>query len=137
MQHRLIRVLVSAGVGAGLVLAWWGFFRLFPELPLRLAGDEQCRQDFGCGLGAALISVILTVSLVIAVSVAVGWGVLWAVGVRPAWLMAIVGPVAGWLLLLLADRALHPTSVRNVWEVVVGMGVGYGLIALISGKRRA
>src|SRR2546423_12103174 len=137
MRSLLLRALIAALLGAALVLAWWGFFRLFPNLPVHLVGDEKCRNDLGCGLGAAYLSIILTVTLVALVSVAVGMVVLRAIGFRPALPVAILGPVIGWLVLLVAGKALHLPSVGSLWWVVAGMAAGYGLAGLISPRRQA
>jgi hypothetical protein len=134
VHPRAVRVLVAAVLGAGLVLGWWAFFRAFPNLPVRV-GDEKCRNDLGCGLGAAYVSIILTVALVIAVSVLVAWIVLWAIRMRPAWPVAILGPVVGWLLALLLAKLLHQSSLSTVWLAVLAMAAGYGLTGLITARR--
>ena len=135
MRPRIVRVLVGAVLGAGLVLGWWGFFRAFPDLPVHLIGDEKCRNDLGCGLGAAYVSIVITVTLVIAVSVVVAWIVLSAIQVRPAWPVAILGPVFGWLVALLLGKAVHEASL-SLGVAVAAMAAGYGLAGLVSARRR-
>lgn len=135
MHPRAVRVLVAAVLGAGLVLGWWAFFRAFPELPVHLIGDEKCRNDLGCGLGAAYLSIVITVTLVLAVSVLVAWIVLSAIRIRPAWPVAILGPVLGWLVALLLGKALHEASL-SLGVAVAAMAAGYALAGLLPARRR-
>jgi hypothetical protein len=132
MHPRLRRALAGAAVGTGLVLVWRLIFRLAPNWPPRIGRGDQCR-DFGCALGAALTSLVLTLAVVIASSMVVGWVVLRAIRVRPAWPVAILGPVLGWAILALAGQAQS----GSVGWLVPGMAVGYGLAGLISAPRAA
>lgn len=119
-----------------MVLGWWAFFRAFPGLPFKLVtGDERCRNDLGCGLGAAYVSIVLTVTLVIAVSLVVGLLVLWAIRVRPGWPVAVLGPVLGWLIALLLGRSLHVSLSLGV--AMGAMAVGYGVAGLLPARRGA
>src|SRR5438094_108700 len=132
MHPRLGRALAGASVGSGLVLAWWGIFRLAPNWPLRIARSDRC-QDFGCALGAALADLALTAVVVIASSMAAGWVVLRAFRVRPAWPVAILGPVLGWAILQLVGQAQS----GSVGWILPAMAVGYGLAGFVSVRRKA
>jgi hypothetical protein len=135
MRPRLLRALAGVGLGGGLVLIWWGLFRLSPRWPLRLVGDDTCRSDLGCGLGAAIVSLIITVAVVLAISMAAGWLLLWAVRVRPAWPVALVGPILGWVVWWLANPVLQHVFGDTTWRAVVAFAVGYGLAGLITPQR--
>jgi hypothetical protein len=127
------RGLIAAGVGAGLVLVWWGVFRAWPQLAIDLVPNEGC-ANLGCALGAALVSLVLAVALVVMLSIAIGWLVLHAARVRPAWPAALLGPVLGWVIGWLADPVLpeHP-----VIMLVPPVALGYGLAAIASTPRKA
>jgi hypothetical protein len=133
MHPKLLRALAGAVMGAGLVLAWWAIFTRWPSWPLRLTNDREC-QDMGCALGGAFASLLIMIPLVIALTVTVGWIVLRAIRVRPAWPIAVVGPVLGWVLVLLAGGVIgEPT----VWWQVAAFAVGYGFAGLLSAPRAA
>lgn len=132
MRPRLVRALAGAAVGSGLVLFWWGLIRLWPRWPLNIVRDDSCR-NFGCALGTALISLVLTVAVILAGSIAIGWVLLWAIRVRPAWPVAILGPVLGWVLLQLIGQA----QTGSVGWIVLGMAIGYAFAGFISARRSA
>lgn len=134
MAHpRLRRGLVGAATGAGLVLAWWVVFLIWPGVPRLVDFQGDCHQ-IGCAIGNAIVSLILTIALVTGLSIAVGWIVLAAVGVRPAWPIAVVGPIFGWIIVQLTNGIADGGSV--LWLTVV-FAVGYGVAGLLSAPRKA
>jgi uncharacterized membrane protein HdeD (DUF308 family) len=135
VRPRIVRVLAGAVLGAGLVLGWWAFFMAFPDLPVHLVGDERCRNDLGCGLGAAYLSIVITVTLVVAASVVVGLLVLRAIRVRPGWPVAVLGPVLGWLVALLLGNAMHESL--SLGLAMGAMAVGYGVAGMLPARRGA
>jgi hypothetical protein len=131
----LLRALGGAAVGAGLVLIWWAIFKAAPDSVFSLVGvDCAPNADLGCALGGAILSVIVAVIVVVAVSIVVGWIVLWAIGVRPAWAVALVGPVLGWVLAWLGEPVLTSMFGSGVARVAVPMGLGYALAAAITSR---
>ena len=132
MHPRLVRALAGAAVGSGLVLVWSGIFRLAPHWPTSIVRSDQCR-DFGCALGAALTGLVLTAAVVIAGSMVVGWVVLRAIRVRPAWPVAILGPVVGWAILLLIGQAQS----GSLGWILPAMAAGYALAGFVSARRTA
>lgn len=116
------------------MLAWWVIFQVWPRWPLRLVSDERCRdQDPSCSFGTGLVNFILTAAILTAATVAVGWIVLWVIRVRPAWPIAVLGPVVGWLLLQLAGGILNNLPVLLL---AVAFAFSYGMAGLISTPRR-
>jgi hypothetical protein len=135
LRRVLLRALGGAAVGAGLVLVWWAIFRAAPDAFFNLVGvDCAPNADLGCALGGAILSVIVAVIVVVAVSIVVGWFVLWAIGVRPAWAVALVGPVLGWVIAWLAEPVLTSMFGSGVARVAVPVALGYGLAAAITSR---
>lgn len=133
--------LAAAGVGAGLVLLWWAVFSIAPGLLTGLVGAEDVAcapgADFGCALGAALLSVVLGVAVVVAASIVLGWLVLRLFGVRPAWLVALLGPVLGWALAWLGSAPLSAAFGDSVWRVFVPITLAYGIAGSLTARKRA
>jgi hypothetical protein len=73
--------------------------------------------------------------VVLAISMAAGWLLLWAVRVRPAWPVALGGPILGWVVWWLANPVLQHVFGDTTWRAVVAFAVGYGLAGLITPQR--
>lgn len=132
----LLRTLGGAGVGAGLVVLWWVVFSVAPGLFFTLV-NLDCRGSSGlsCALGTAFISIIVGVTLVVTISVLLGWLVLRAVGIHPAWPVALIGPPLAWVLSLLADPVLHAMFGQSAGRLIPPFALGYGLAALLTTRR--
>jgi hypothetical protein len=130
----LRRSLVAGAVGAGLVLVWWGVFRLFPNLVFEFDKPEGCNQ-IGCALSAALASVILTIAVVVAVSVVVSAIVLRWVGVRPSWPVALLGPVLTFAVAWLRGSGFDFIFGQSTAVLVLAAALSYGLAGLIVRSR--
>jgi hypothetical protein len=130
----LRRSLVAGAVGAGLVLIWWGVFRLFPNFMFQIDKPEGCDQ-IGCALSAALASAILTIAVVVAVSVVVSGIVLRSLGVRPSWRVALLGPVLTFALAWLFNSGLDFVFGQSTALLVVAAALGYGVAGLTARTR--
>jgi hypothetical protein len=130
----LRRSLVAGAVGAGLVLVWWGVFRLFPNLVFEFDKPEGCNQ-IGCALSAALASAILTIAAVVAVSVAVSGIVLRWLGVRPSWPVALLGPVLTFALAWLFNSGFDFVFGQSTALLAAAAALGYGVAGLLVRSR--
>lgn len=129
MPRPILRTLLSAAVGIALVLGWWWVFSAAPNLAINLT-DTTC-ADFGCALGAALVSFIVTIAMVVSVSMVVGWALLWTVGVRPAWLVAITGPILAWVVGWLAQSIIP----SGIWRFLIPVAIGYAVAGLLTSRQ--
>lgn len=125
----------AAGVGAAVVLLWWGAFTLFPGLTHLSPGSGDC-SGFAACVGAAVLGVFaeifLTILLVLFSSLLLCWLGLWLLRVRPAWPVALLGPVGAW-----AVTAVVPGLVRSLrgdgpWDFLLTVPVGYALAAFVT-----
>lgn len=135
------RLLGAAASGAGLVLGWWGFFLLFPDLPLSLVspgrpgGDcEAVRAlcEAAGAVGGAMISFVFTIALVLGLSLPIGWGLLWLFRVRPAYPTALLGPVLAWVIGSTADRLGGIAGGEPPVALALCVGIGYAAAAFVT-----
>ncbi len=133
------RLLLGTLVGAVLGSGWWLLFNPDPPLPLRLLGPDggSCSGDIGECLGPFARNMVLFVVLFAGLVLAhflLGWGLLALFGVRPAWLVALLGfvatgivgavvlGVAGTLPLWIALRTVSTMSWAETSMGIVSMG---------------
>jgi len=120
------RVLASACVAGALGLVFWLVYYIGSRS--RFTGDGTC----GGGPWGCLIVAIAAVLAGILVIFVVAWPLLHAVGVRPAWPVALVGPVIAMSsyveFIRLADRSL----VTGLWIL---LAVSYAAAAVITAPR--
>ncbi|MFT7839425.1 hypothetical protein Q5530_25040 [Saccharothrix sp. BKS2] len=118
----LVRVLLSAAVGAVLLLVW---VRAHQAGMLDRVVNETTFGEF-----VMLVVIGLPVALV--VSGLLAGPVLWLLGVRPVWPVVLTGPV----LLALAHLVGLPgrlTGVGDRWTVLILLaGLSYGLAGLLT-----
>lgn len=137
------RLLGAALSGAGLVLGWWGFFLLFPELPFSLVEPEvsgsSCEAarvlcELAGAATGALLGLLLTTTLVLSLSLPIGWGLLWLLRVRPALPTALLGPVLAWLVGSMADRLFSITGgAAPVW-LACWVALGYSTASFVTAE---
>jgi hypothetical protein len=127
---------VAAGVGALLVVVWWAIFHNFPDLLFPHLVDCGLNPTLSCGLGGAIAGVILVVGVVVAVSVLAGWLLLGVAQVRPAWPVALAGPIIAGLLTWLTNPITHVLLGQSILRALLPVAVGYGLAGLIIRTRR-
>jgi hypothetical protein len=118
----LLRVVVSAVVGAALLVAWvWAY---------RAGLLDRVVNDTAFGEFILLVVVGLPVALV--VSGLLAGPALWLLGVRPVWPVVLAGPV----LLAVAHLAGLPERMAGLgdrWTVLVLLaGLCYGLAGLLT-----
>ncbi|GAA4415975.1 hypothetical protein GCM10023148_12710 [Actinokineospora soli] len=130
------RCLAAAGVACAVVLAWWAILSTWPEAVFTLVGadDVSCpeAQGWGCEIGAAFLSVILGVTLIISSGVGLVWWGLSLVGVRPAWPVALLGPVFTLFAVWVGDKALGELGALG--SALVPVAAGYALAALVTAR---
>ncbi|MEU4800936.1 hypothetical protein [Actinosynnema sp. NPDC023587] len=118
----LLRVVVSAVVGAALLTAWIWAYR---SGLLDRVVDDPALSDF-------LLLVVVGLPVALVFSSLLAGPVLWALRVRPVWPVVLAGPV----LLGLAYYSGLPdrfTALGDKWTVLVLMaGAGYGLAGLVT-----
>ena len=118
----LLRVVVSAFVGSGLLIAWiWAY---------RSGVLDRVVNETTLGEFILLVVVGLPVALVF--SALVAGPVLWLLKIRPVWPIILIGPI----LLGLAHYFKLPeqlTSLGDRWTVLVVLaGASYGLAGLLT-----
>jgi hypothetical protein len=135
------RCVVAAGAGAGIVLAWWAFFRMFPGLPFSLVGQGESgvdcqRSEAVCkavwSIFGPMISVLITVTLVLTLSLVIGIGVLWLVRVRPALSTALLGPVLAWVIGGTIGGSVRVTAGEVPFELALYVAIGYAVAAFVT-----
>lgn len=118
----LVRVVVSAGVGSALLIAWiWAY---------RSGVLDRVVNETTLGEFILLIVVGLPIALVF--SALVAGPVLWLLKIRPVWPIILVGPI----LLGLAHYFKVPeqlSSLGDRWTVLTLLaGASYGLAGLLT-----
>jgi hypothetical protein len=126
---------VTTGIGALLVVIWWAIFHNWPDLFFPHLVDCGPNPSLSCGLGGAIAGVALVISTVVALSVLAGWLLLWVAQVRPAWPVALAGPILAGLLTWLSNPVTHVLFGQSILRALLPVAVGYGLAGLIIRKR--
>jgi hypothetical protein len=120
----ILRVLAAAGVGAGLGLVFW--------LVIYVGSRSHVASSFTCGGGGCLFLAIVAGLAGLVAIVVLAWPLLHAVGVRPAWPVALVGPIIAIAayreFVVLVDRSL----VTGLWIL---LGISYAAAAVITAPR--
>jgi hypothetical protein len=120
----ILRVLASAGVAGGLGLVFW--------LVIRVVARSHVARGFTCGGGGCLFLAIVGSLAGLVAVVVLAWPLLRAVGVRPAWPVALLGPVIAIAayreFFVLVDRSL----VTGLWIL---LAVSYAAAAVITAPR--
>jgi hypothetical protein len=123
----LVRVVVSAVVGALLLVAWIAAYRT--GALNRIVDDTD--------LGAFILLVVVGLPVALVVSVLMAGPLLWLLRVRPVWPIVLTGPI----LLGLAQYFKFPQHLEGVadrWTAQVLLaGAAYGLAALITAPTMA
>lgn len=118
----LVRVLVSAAVGSGLLIAWIWAYRA--GLLDRVVNETS--------LGAFILLIVVGLPIALLVSALLAGPVLWLLKVRPVWPIVLTGPI----LLGLAHYFKLPEQFADVgdkWTVLtLFAGVSYGVAGLIT-----
>ena len=68
-------------------------------------------------------------------SVLVGWLLLWLIGVRPAWQVALAGPLLAGALALLTNPLTQHLFGQSIMRTLIPVAIGYGLTALLVARR--
>jgi hypothetical protein len=126
---------VATGVGALLVVIWWAIFHNWPDLLFPHLVDCGPNPTLSCGLGGAIVGVILVIGVVVALSVLGGWLLLWLAQLRPAWPVAVAGPIIAGLLTWLTNPITHVLFGQSILRALLPVAVGYGLAGLIIRSR--
>lgn len=118
------RVLASAGVAGGLGLMFW--------LVFYVGSRSHVGAGFACGGGGCLFLAIVGVLAGLVAIVVLAWPLLRLAGVRPAWPVALLGPIiamnAYGEFLVLAERSL----VTGLWIL---LAISYAAAAVITAPR--
>ncbi|MEV0679766.1 hypothetical protein AB0I60_24895 [Actinosynnema sp. NPDC050436] len=118
----LLRVVVSAAVGAVLLIAWIWAYR---DGLLERVVDETSLSGF-------LLLVVVGLPVALVVSALLAGPVLWVLKVRPVWPIVLIGPV----LLGLAHYFGLPdrfSGLGDKWTVLTLLaGASYGLAGLLT-----
>jgi hypothetical protein len=119
------RVLASAGVAGGLGLALW--LVVLAGSRSHVTSRLTCAGPWGC-LGLAILASFAALLAIVVLA----WPLLYAARVRPAWPVALIGPVVALIVsreyLKLADRSL----LTSLWLV---LAISYAAAAVISAPR--
>jgi hypothetical protein len=119
------RVVASAGVAGGLGLVLW--LVALAGYRSHVTSGLTCGGPWGC-LGLAIIASLASLLAIVILA----WPLLYAARVRPAWPVALIGPmvalVASREYLKLADRSL----LTGLWLV---LAISYAAAAVISAPR--
>ncbi|MFD1146421.1 hypothetical protein [Saccharothrix hoggarensis] len=118
----LLRVVVSAAVGAALLLAWIQAYQA--GVLDRVANDTS--------LGEFVLLVVVGLPVALLVSALLAGPLLWLLKVRPVWPIVLIGPI----LLGLAHWFKLPEEFSGLgdrWTVLVLLaGASYGLAGLLT-----
>ena len=124
--HPAIRRLVaSAGVAGGLGLVLW--LAVLAGSRSHVTSRLTCGSPWGC-LGLAIIASLAALLAIVILA----WPLLYAARVRPAWPVALIGPMVALVVsreyVKLADRSL----LTSLWLV---LAISYAAAAVISAPR--
>jgi hypothetical protein len=120
------RVLASACVAGGLGLAFWLVFYIGSRS--RFTGGGTCG---GGPWGCLMVAIIGVLAGVLAIFV-VAWPLLRAAGVRPAWPVALLGPVVAIMTYGAFVKLTDRWQLTGVWIV---LAVSYAAAAVITSPR--
>ena len=131
------RCLAAAAVACAVVLVWWAVLTIWPGSVFSLveAKSVSCPEapGWGCELGAVFLNIIIGITLIVWGGVGLAWWLLSLVGVRPAWPVALLGPVFTLFAIWVGDAALK--HLGSLGSVLVPVALGFALAALVTTRR--